>query len=102
MCSTLAQENAEVYNGNGLEVCNVGYAYVPMMMCYSGRKSLQINEGGEKKRKRLQLQYFMGGDTIDGGKLFLLFLFLLGKSEKGWWRPPCLKYKGPNISSMEG
>ena len=33
LCNALVQENVGVYNSNSLEVCNLWYAYVPMMMC---------------------------------------------------------------------
>ena len=45
MCNTLVQENVGLYNGNGLEVCNLWYAYVPMMIYCPGGRSLQVNKG---------------------------------------------------------
>ena len=33
VCNTLVQENVGVYNSNSLEVYNLWYAHVPVMMC---------------------------------------------------------------------
>ena len=60
----------------------IGYYCVEV--CYSGARSLQINEGEHKK---LLVQYCTGRCMMNRGELFsCIFCYLLGKSDMG-----CLK-----------